>query len=561
MTSVRNCAHPADSFCYVCGLYIGPKQVKHKIQAGTKVTQAYEAYFGFKIGNQDKPWAPHVLCGSCRSTLEAWYRGERRAMPFAIPRMWRSSKNHATDCYFCLVNLTSFKRSKNRHDIIYPDLESSSAPVPHSETLPVPTLPSSVTEESDYQNLNDSVHSEESDVLFLNDESKEPHFPSQQEMDDLIRDLGLTKSNAEILTSRLKEWNLLDPSCRVTTARKRHQRFSTYFSVEKGLCFCNDVNKLFEEIDIEYHPQDWRLFIDSSSRSLKSVLLHNGNMYPSIPVGHSVHLKEDYENVKFLLEKLQYKKHEWQVCGDFKMIAFLKGLQGGYTKNSCFLCLWDSRATAEHYTRKDWPIRTQFTPGVENIKHPSLVRSEKVLMPPLHIKLGLVKQFVKALNKDGESFKHLFVLFPKLSKAKIEGGIFIGPDVRKMFNSEEFEQKMTSIERNAWKSFREVVDNFLGNKKSPQYKVIVGKLLECYKKLGCRMSLKLHFLHSHLSFFSENMGDISEEHGERFHQDIATMEKRYQGRWDCNMMGDYIWCIIREDSSSHKRKSRTAIHF
>ena len=33
----------------------------------------------------------------------------------------------------------------------------------------------------------------------------EPHFPTKQELDDLIRDLGLTKSGAELLTSRLNE--------------------------------------------------------------------------------------------------------------------------------------------------------------------------------------------------------------------------------------------------------------------------------------------------------------------------------------------------------------------
>lgn len=72
----------------------------------------------------------------------------------------------------------------------------------HSET-PVPTPPFLINEKSDYQkNLHNNVHSEESDVLFLNNESKEHHFPKQQEMNDLLGDLGLTKSNAEILTSR-----------------------------------------------------------------------------------------------------------------------------------------------------------------------------------------------------------------------------------------------------------------------------------------------------------------------------------------------------------------------
>ncbi|UYV80151.1 hypothetical protein LAZ67_18001830 [Cordylochernes scorpioides] len=42
------------------------------------------------------------------------------------------------------------------------------------------------------------------------------------------------------------------------------------------------------------------------------------------------------------------------------------------------------------------------------------------------------------------------------------------------------------------------------------------------------MSIKIHFLHSHLDFFPDNLGAVSDEHGELFHQDISSMEKRYQ---------------------------------
>ena len=101
-----------------------------------------------------------------------------------------------------------------------------------------------------------------------------------------------------------------------------------------------------------------------------------------IPIGHSVQMKEDYKNVKFLLESISYARYNWQLCGDFKMIGFLKGLQGGYTKHSCFLCLWDSRAVTEHYSRKDWPEGRFFIPGTQNVKHDPLVDSEKILMPP-----------------------------------------------------------------------------------------------------------------------------------------------------------------------------------
>jgi len=53
-----------------------------------------------------------------------------------------------------------------------------------------------------------------------------------------------------------------------------------------------------------HDPEQWRLFIDSSKASLKAVLLHNGNIPASVPVGHSVHMKETYENLKLLLDKI-----------------------------------------------------------------------------------------------------------------------------------------------------------------------------------------------------------------------------------------------------------------
>ena len=102
---------------------------------------------------------------------------------------------------------------------------------------------------------------------------------------------------------------------------------------------------------------------------------------------------------------------------------------------------------------------------------------------------------------------------------------------------------------------------FLGNRKDPNYRELVARLIRSFQNMGCRMSLKLHFLCSHLDFFQDNLGDFSEEHGERFHQDIEPMERRYQGRWDSAMMGDYVWCLMRHDTSAHKRKARSAIHF
>ena len=99
--------------------------------------------------------------------------------------------------------------------------------------------------------------------------------------------------------------------------------------------------------------------------------------------------------------------------------------------------------------------------------------------------------------------------------------------------------------KSVWISFKNIVVNFLGNQKSTNYKQLVAILVKNYEKLGCSMNLKLHFLDSHLDYFPEDPGDCSEEQGERFHQDIREMERRYQGRWDINMMADYCWTIKR----------------
>ena len=101
------------------------------------------------------------------------------------------------------------------------------------------------------------------------------------------------------------------------------------------------------------------------------------------------------------------------------------------------------------------------------------------------------------------------------------------------------------------------MQRFLGNYKADNYSELVSEMLIKFKDLGCNMSIKVHYLHSHLDYFPENLGDLSEEQGERFHQDIKVMEERYQGRWDIHMMADYCWTLQREcPGKTHSRGSR-----
>ncbi|GBO41865.1 hypothetical protein AVEN_182685-1, partial [Araneus ventricosus] len=121
---------------------------------------------------------------------------------------------------------------------------------------------------------------------------------------------------------------------------------------------------------------------------------------------------------------------------------------------------WDRRDRKKHYIKKVWPKRQFLIPGVKNEKNEPLSASEKILLPPLHIKLGMMKNFVKAMDCGGSGFQYLRLKFTKLS---------------------------------------------------------------------------------HLEFYPENLGSVSDEHGEQFHQAISNMGARYQGKWNPKMLADCFW--------------------
>jgi hypothetical protein len=106
--------------------------------------------------------------------------------------------------------------------------------------------------------------------------------------------------------------------------------------MEGTLVTCKEADGLFKALNVSHCSDEWRLFIDSSKVSLKAVLLHNGNVLPSIPVAHAFGLKQSEDSVKQLLQYIKYHTYKWNICLDLKVIALLLGLQLGYTKIPLF---------------------------------------------------------------------------------------------------------------------------------------------------------------------------------------------------------------------------------
>ena len=85
---------------------------------------------------------------------------------------------------------------------------------------------------------------------------------------------------------------------------------------------------------------------------------------------------------------------------------------------------WDSRALKKHWVETNWSQRSENKPGDTNNLHVALADRKEIIFPPLHTKLSLMKQFVKALPTDGNCFKYIILQFPVLPIEKIKAGAF-----------------------------------------------------------------------------------------------------------------------------------------
>lgn len=140
-------------------------------------------------------------------------------------------------CYFCSCNVQGFNRS-NTISISYPENSCASRSICHGPDLPIPSSlkvssaptstihSASVGEDNNtedrYTNFDPGTHASSTN-------DKRPKLFDQASLNDLVRELGLSKKNSELLGSRLRERNLLEKNATFSwteTERKNLYRIS-----------------------------------------------------------------------------------------------------------------------------------------------------------------------------------------------------------------------------------------------------------------------------------------------------------------------------------------------
>ena len=117
------------------------------------------------------------------------------------------------------------------------------------------------------------------------------------------------------------------------------------------MCYCSNIDGLFEALESEHHFNEWRLLIDSIKASLKAVLLNNRNEKPNIFLVHATARKETCETIELILPLINYSAFNWNICGNLKVKAFFLACRWVISSIHSF-CVFGTAATMSNIISK-----------------------------------------------------------------------------------------------------------------------------------------------------------------------------------------------------------------
>jgi hypothetical protein len=140
----------------------------------------YCAYFGVKLGDQEKLRAPHKVCYVCVENLRKWPKGKKKALRFGVPTILRKPKYHGDGCYFCCYDVKGYN-SKNKKVMLYPNNPSVLRPVIHGPEVPVPQTTETLKDAS----TNSSDSGGDDEEFQCRTESQSPQLFTQSNLKDV----------------------------------------------------------------------------------------------------------------------------------------------------------------------------------------------------------------------------------------------------------------------------------------------------------------------------------------------------------------------------------------
>ena len=200
-----------NSFCYVCGSFMLKGQ--EKIMT-FMMKKAYRLFFNREVANLDKNYVPNYCRSYCLRYLLSWLKDAPMSMKFAVAVIWKEQQNHVDDCYVCSTQVSSGINRYKKRKVDYTDLNSAQHPLPYSDILHV-RIPREQDKESAYEDskmivedqcgaMSDEEDDEiETEVSVLFD-SMQPKLIGQKDLNDLYRDLKLTKNKSEFKISKIR---------------------------------------------------------------------------------------------------------------------------------------------------------------------------------------------------------------------------------------------------------------------------------------------------------------------------------------------------------------------
>ena len=103
----------------------------------------------------------------------------------------------------------------------------------------------------------ESISLEGIESTYSGTSGNKPHWITQEDLNDLARDLYLSKQQLELLASRLKQWNLVQEDVRITSFRNRNKDLASFFDTENKLCYCTNIPGLFTSLGLPRFYVAW----------------------------------------------------------------------------------------------------------------------------------------------------------------------------------------------------------------------------------------------------------------------------------------------------------------